>query len=116
MQLHEDFSPILQVLYHVLEFQSSEFDADHCSTEQYINHMDELDYMVEDLCSMLLEYYGKHIAQPRRDLCEKATGLPVNPGKSTAGFLTEHEAETTMEVAWQQDLVQQHVSVLEPCR
>ena len=79
MQLHEDFSPVLQVLYHVATFQSNRFDADNCTSEQYIAHMDELDYMVEDLCIMLFEYYGKHTAQPCRDLYEKATRLPVNP-------------------------------------
>ena len=63
--------------------------------------MDELDFMVEDLCMMLLEYFGKHIAQPRRELYKKVTGLPVNPGKPSRGFLTEQEAESAMIVAQQ---------------
>ena len=114
MQLHEDFSPVLQVLYHVLTWQSNSFDADDCTYEQYVDHFDELDYRVEDLCSMLLEFYGKHIAQPRRDLFEKATGLPVNPGKPSHGFLTEQEAESAMVVAQQQDLIQQHIAAMAP--
>ena len=72
--------------------------------EQYIDHMDELDHMVKDLDMMLFEYCGKHIAQPRRELYEKATGLPVNPGKPSHGFLTEQEVESAMLVAQQQDL------------
>ena len=80
--MHEDFSPVLQVLYHVLHLQSDRFDPINCSDDEYIGHMDQLDFMVEDLCMMLLEYFGKHIAQPRRELYEKVTGLPVNPGKT----------------------------------
>ena len=95
-QMHKDFSPVLQVLYHVLHFQSNGFDADNCSDDEYIGHMDELDSMVEDLCKMLLEYFGKHIAKPRRELYERVEGLPVNPGKPSHGFLTEQEAESAM--------------------
>ena len=76
--------------------------------------MDQMDWLSEDLCIMLLELFGKHIAQPRRDLYEKATGLPVNPGKPSHGFLTEQEAESDMVLAQQQDLFQQHVAAIAP--
>ena len=71
-------------------------------------------FMVEDLCMMLLEYFGKHIAQPRRELYEKVTGLPVNPGKTSHGWLAEQEAESAMLVAQQQDLLQQHIAAPAP--
>ena len=41
---------------------------------------------------MLFEYYGKVIAQPRRDLFSKATGLRVSQSSDT-GFMTRVEAE-----------------------
>ena len=44
-QIHEDFSPVLQVLYHVLCLQSDGFDPSNCSDDEYIGHMDELDYI-----------------------------------------------------------------------
>ena len=113
-QMHEDFSPVLQVLYHVLHLQSDGFDPSNCSDDEYIGHMDQLDFMVEDLCMMLLEYFGKHIAQPRCELYEKVTGLPVNPGKTSHGFLTEQEAESAMLIAQQQDLLQQHIAAPAP--
>ena len=112
-QMHEDFSPVLQVLYHVLAFQSSEFDADHCSTQQYIDHMDELDYMVEDLCRLLLEYS----ASTSLNLVAISTRRPQacpSIRATSHGFLTEQEAESAMIVAQQQDLFQQHVAALAP--
>ena len=45
-QMHEDFSPVLQVLYHVATVQSNGFNPENCTSEEYIDHMDELDYMV----------------------------------------------------------------------
>ena len=113
-QMHEDFSPVLQVLYHLLHLLSDGFDPNNCDDDEYINHWDELEFVSEDLAKMLLEYYGKHIAGPRRDLFEKVTGLPVNPGKASQGFLTEPEAEAAMLVAQQQDLIQQHISAVAP--
>ena len=38
-QIHEDFSPVLQVLYHVLHLQSDGFDPSNCSDDEYIGHM-----------------------------------------------------------------------------
>ena len=71
--------------------------------------LQSLTVQTSDLVVILLEYFGK-LSQPRRDLYEKATGLPVNPGKPSYGFLTEPEADSAMIVARQQDLFQQHAA------
>ena len=76
--------------------------------------MEELHRQAEDLVKILLEYFGQHIAGPRRELYEKVIGLPVNPGKVEQGFMTEHEAEAAMLVAQQQDLLQQHIAAMAP--
>ena len=47
---------------------------------------------------MLFEYYGKVIAQPRRDLFSKASGLQVAQSSDT-GFMTKVEAEAAMDTA-----------------
>ena len=113
-QMHEDFSPVLQVLYHVLHHIAGAPDFADCMDSEYINHMEELNYQSEDLVQILLEYFGKHIAGPRRELFEKVTGLPVNPGKLSHGFMTEQEAESAMLVAQQQDVIQQHIAAVAP--
>ena len=64
--------------------------------------------------TMLLEYYGKHIVQPRRDIFEKATGLRVTPGDQSSGFLTAVEADSAMEEARRQDLILHHASTPNP--
>ena len=83
-----------------------------CADDDCINYMEELHRQAEDLVKMLLEYFGQHIAGPRRELYEKVIGLPVNPGKVEQGFMTEHEAEAAMLVAQQQDLLQQHIAAI----
>ena len=113
-QMHEDFSPVLQVLYHFLHHIAGAPDFADCMDSDYINHMEELNDQGEDLVKILLEYFGKHIAGPRRELFEKVTGLPVNPGKSSVGFMTEQEAESAMLVAQQQDVIQQHIAAVAP--
>ena len=58
----------------------------------------------QSLLSMLFEYFGQHIAQPRRDLFEKVTGL--KPGQhSTTGFLTGIESLAAAELARQQEFL-----------
>ena len=52
---------------------------------------------------MLLEYFGKHIVQPRRDLFEKATKMKVSQSSDT-GFLTQVEATAAMETCKQIEL------------
>ena len=113
-QMHEDFSPVLQVLYHLLHHIAGAPDFADCMDSDYINHMEELSYQSEDLVQILLEYFGKYIAGPRRELFEKVTGLPVNPGKLSHGFMTEQEAESAMLVAQQQDVIQQHIAAVAP--
>ena len=45
-----------------------------------------------DMCTLLLEYYGKHISKPRGDLFEKATGLRVTPAdQSSASLLVRRQ-------------------------
>ena len=56
---------------------------------------------------MLFEYYGKFIAQPCRDLFEKATHLRVSQSSST-GFMTRVEAEAALESAKQAELISVH--------
>mgnify|MGYP001047692992 CR=1 FL=1 len=57
---------------------------------------------------MLFEYYGKVIAQPRRDLFSKATGLRVSQSSDT-GFMTRVEADAAMESAKQTELLSMHI-------
>ena len=56
---------------------------------------------------MLFEYYGKVIAQPRRDFFSKATGLRVSQSSDT-GFMTRVEADAAMESAKQAELLSVH--------
>ena len=57
---------------------------------------------------MLFEYYGKVIAQPRRELFSKATGLRVAQSSDT-GFMTRVEADAAMESAKQTELISMHI-------
>ena len=111
VQSHEDFSPVLQVLYHMLDTVSRPFEVDNWDAEAEFNVLHRVSH---DLCTMLLEYYGKHIVQPRRDIFEKATGLRVTPGDQSSGFLTAVEADSAMEEARRQDLILHHASTLNP--
>ena len=112
-QMHEDFAPVLQVLYHFMHQIAGCPNFDRCIDEDYINYM-ELHFQGEDLVKIRLEYFGQHIAGPRRELYEKVIGLPDNPGKTSHGFMTEQEAESAMLVAQQQDLLQQHIAAWAP--
>ena len=108
------FAPVLQVLYHVMHQVADCPVFNQCVDKDYIDYMEELHRQAEDLVKMLLEYFGQHIAGPRRELFEKVIGLPVNPGKVEQGFMTEHEADAAMQVAQQQDLLQQHIAAMAP--
>ena len=61
-----------------------------------------------DLCSVLFEFFGKHIVQPRCDIFEKATGLSV-PQPAALGFLTQVESDAACDIARQHDLLGIHV-------
>ena len=111
-QMHEDFAPVLQVLYHVMHQIAGCPKFNQCVDKDYIDYMEELHRQAEDLVKIQLEYFGQHIAGPRRELYEKVIGLPVNPGRIEQGFMTEPEAEAAMQVAQQQDLLQQHIAAM----
>ena len=111
-QMHEDFAPVLQVLYHVMHQIAGCPKFNQCVDKDYIDYMEELHRQAEDLVKIQLEYFGQHIAGPRRELYEKVIGLPVNPGRVEQGFMTEHEADAAMQVAQQQDLLQQHIAAM----
>ena len=113
-QMHDDFAPVLQVLYHVMHQIAGCPKFNQCVDKDYIDYMEELHRQAEDLVKIQLEYFGQHIAGPRRELFEKVTGLPVNPGRVEQGFMTEHEADAAMQVAQQQDLLQQHIAAMAP--
>ena len=49
---------------------------------------------------MMFEYHGEIIAQPHRDLFEKATSLRVSQS-SALGFMTRVKAKAAMEMAKQ---------------
>ena len=64
---------------------------------------------MEDLATMLLEYYGKIIVQPYHDLVEKATAPRISQS-SAAGFMTRAEADADMESAKQAKLISVHAN------
>ena len=95
-QLHEDFSPVYQVLLHAADIVIRTEDAD--SFDLASSHRG-LSFVTHDLCQTLFEFLGKHIVQPRRDIFEKATGLRLTAGDQASGFLTQFEVESAMEEA-----------------
>ena len=52
---------------------------------------------------MLLEYFGKPIVQPRRDLFEKATQVKVSQSSDT-GFFTKVEVDAAMDTCKRSEL------------
>ena len=81
-------SPLLQqVLYHRLASLSRPHDVDNMGVKL---ELEALTSAACYLCLMLLEYYGKHLAQPRRDLFEKAaTSLLVTLSDQYAGSVLQ---------------------------
>ena len=75
MQMHTDFAPILQVLFHAALDAFRSPDGVNVTAESLL---EDCQQSIEDLATMLFEYYGKIIAQPRLDLFEKATHLRVS--------------------------------------
>ena len=105
MQMHTDFAPVLQVLFHAALNAFRSPDGVNVSAESLL---EECQQSIEDLSTMLFEYYGKVIAQPRRDLFSKATGLRVSQSSDT-GFMTRVEADAAMESAKQTELISMHI-------
>ena len=97
--MHNDFAPMLQMLFHAALDAFPPPDAE-VFAEQLL---EECQQYTEDLCTMLLEYFGKHIVQPRHELFEKATSLAVSQS-SSAGFLIQVEANAAMETTRQVEL------------
>ena len=73
--MHTDFAPVLQVLFHAALDAFRSPDGAIVSTESLL---EDCQQSIEDLATMLFEYYGKIIIQPRRGLFEKATSLRVS--------------------------------------
>jgi len=110
VQQHKDFSSVLQVLHHTA-LDCFRTPTDGLSTEQLLA---ECQLSSFNLCSMLFEYYGKHIVQPRRDLFEQATKMQVSFSANT-GFLTRVEAAAAaMETAKQTELFQAYAETSRP--
>jgi len=97
MQMHTDFAPVLQVLFHAALDAFRSPNGVNVSAESLLKDCQQ---SIEDLATMLFEYYGKIIAPPRRDLFEKATSLRVSQS-SALGFMTRVEAKAAMEMAKQ---------------
>ena len=83
VQMHTDFAPILEVLFHTAVEASRTRDTNLFAAQL----LKECHQSIEDLCTMLLEHFGKHIVQPRRDLFEKATHPTISQSSKTS-FLT----------------------------
>ena len=74
MQMHTDFALVLWVLFHAALDTFRSPNGAHVSAESLLKDCQQ---SIEDLATMLFEYYGKVIVQPRRDLFSKAFGLRV---------------------------------------
>ena len=107
VKLHKEFAPVLQVLLHTSLQTLREFDDTH-SAETLLS---EVQNSAFDLCQILFDFFGKNIVQPRRDLFQKATGLPVSHNTSS-GFLTGAESESAMATARQHDLIGAHIDAV----
>lgn len=73
------------MLYHLLTTLSRLHDDDNRDVEAELKASTTV---LHDLCLLLLEYYGTHLAQPRRDLFQKAIGRLVTPADQSVGSLT----------------------------
>ena len=73
MQMHTDFALVLQVLFHTA-LGCFRTPADGSTTERLL---EECQKSSKHLCTMLFEYFGKHIVRPHRDQFEKATRMKV---------------------------------------
>ena len=78
VQALEDFSLVLQVLYHTMANLVHVQDVDEVNIAQQLK---SLTVQTADLVVILLEYFGK-LSQPRRDLYEK---VPVSTHTGGAG-------------------------------
>ena len=110
VQALEDFSPVLQVLYHTMAKLVHVQDVEEID---FAEQLRSLTLQTSDLVVMLLEYFGK-LSQPRRDLYEKVTGLQPTPAVQAHGFLTQLEQDSAMEEARRRDLIHQSAMAVAP--
>ena len=89
------YSPIIIIMSHAALDAFRSPDGAGVSAKSLL---EECQQSIEDLATVLFGYYGKIIAQPRRDLYEKATSLRVSQS-SAPGFMTRVEAEAALETA-----------------
>ena len=75
------------------KWDSAEVQVD---AETFINTL--ASSSTRDLCSVLFNFFGKQIAQPRRDLFEKATGLSMSHSAAPR-FLTQVESDAACAMA-----------------
>ena len=123
VQLHTNFLASLQVLFH----QMAQLARHEAPTKEGFASLDSLPpsspralqssgcrhcrvvHSVDrDLVAALLEFYSKAIMQPRRELFEKATGLPTSV--PTNYFLSGSKGRVAMEFAREIDLIDLHAS------
>ena len=75
-QMHEDFAPVLQVLYHFMHPIAACPNLDRCLDEDYINYVEELHLQGEDLIRSLLECFGQHTAGPAASSTKTSPACP----------------------------------------
>ena len=62
---------------------------------------------------MLLDFFGKHIAQPHRGVLENVTGLTITQSTSP-DFLSQGKEEEAMSTAQRRDLINIHIGSVRP--
>ena len=117
VEWHTRLAPTLQVALHLMSASVKVHDMheepESVDTEQLEQAYLDVQHAADTLLQFIFEFFGQYIAQPRRDLYEKATGL--KPGQhSQSGFLTSVEATAAAEWARQQDFLRLHAQALQP--
>ena len=110
VEWHTRFSPVLQIALHSMTAcvrADQLLHSGSCDDQQIDQAFADIKSSTETLLQFVFEFFGQYIAQPRRDLYEKATGL--KPGQhSHTGFLTSVEAAAAAELARQHDFLRLH--------
>ena len=109
VELHKDFAPVLQVLLHT----PSKLSGNPMTMSLLTHCFLSASTLPSIYVRCYFEFLGKTIAQPRRDLFEKTTGLSVSHSTRSC-FLTRAESESAMATAWQHDLIGTHISAVRP--
>ena len=113
---HTRFAPSLQVALHLMSASVKVHDfyeAGVVDPPVLEKAFMDLQAAADTFLQFFFELFGQHVAQPRRDLYEKATGL--KPGQhSHPGFLTSVEATAAADWARQQDFLRLHSLAVQP--